>query len=193
MTPFPQMIVHSRRSLEAGKVLPCPDGGSLSATMRLLLFTAVLTLVLPSFNHLAVAAEATNAIVVELDRATLIKLPKGRRAIVVEDPLIARATYLSGSDQLIVIGIAFGQTRMTVLGEAGKVVATSTIRVKEPADVGVTVYRGQERGTYYDCVRQCQPRLQLGDASKQFADIAGQIRSREGQPAAPRTESGGGL
>ena len=42
--------------------------------MRLLLFTATLVLVLPSFNHVAVAADATNAIVFELDRATLIKL-----------------------------------------------------------------------------------------------------------------------
>jgi len=48
--------------------------------MRLLLFTATLVLVLPSFNHVAVAADATNAVVVELDRATLIKLPKGWRA-----------------------------------------------------------------------------------------------------------------
>jgi hypothetical protein len=124
------------------------------------------------------AADASDVIVVQLDQAKLIILPKGERTIVVDNPRIARATDLPDGDRTVVTGLAFGETRMTVLNNHGEVVADSTIRVTEPEDIGVTVYRGEERSTYYGCARLCQPRMQLGDASKQFAGISGQIRSR---------------
>jgi hypothetical protein len=112
---------------------------------------------------------------------------------VLDDPKIVHATYLPDSNQVVLTGISYGETRMTVLDEAGKVLATSRILVKEAEITGITIYRGLERGTYYGCDRLCQPRLELGDADKQFADIGGQIRAREPKPAEPRTESGGHL
>jgi len=132
-------------------------------------------------------------IVVELDRATLVQMAPKRRNIVLDDPKIAHATYLPDSNQVVLTGLSYGETRMTVLDEAGEVVATSMVLVREAADASVTIYRGQERATYYDCDRRCQPGLQLGDADKQFADIGGQIRSRESKPAEPRAEGGGHL
>ena len=168
-------------------------------TARGVLSLAILSLIQLGLGHGANAEEEDGAIVVELDRALLIKLPARGRVIGVDDPLIVRATYLSASNQLVVTGISYGQTRMTVLGDSDKVIAIATIRVKEPADAGVTVYRGQERGTYYDCARQCQPRLQLGDDNKQFSSVAGQIQRNGnlneagGAPETPQVASKGGL
>jgi hypothetical protein len=133
----------------------------------------------PLLSVPARAADASNVIVVQLDQAKLIILPKGERTIVVDNPRIARATDLPDGDRTVLTGLAFGETRMTVLNNHGEVVADSTIRVTEPRDIGITVYRGEERSTYYDCARLCQPRMQLGDASKQFAGISGQIRARD--------------
>ena len=142
----------------------------------------------------AVAVEAMAPIVVEIDHATLIQMPARRRILVFDNPRIVRATYLPEGDRAVLTGISYGETRMMVLGNAGEVVATSTVRVLEAADAAVTVYRGQERGTYVDCDRLCQPRLRLGDADKQFGNAVGQIRSREPrQVEPPHTESGAHL
>ena len=164
-----------------------------SLAAGLLTLSAIAVLVPLSIGDAALATEAIAPIVVKLDQATLLRMPPERRNIVLDDPKIAHATYLPDSNQVVLTGLSYGETRMTMLDEAGEVVATSKVVVIETADAGVTVYRGQERNTYYDCDRRCQPGLQLGDADKQFADIGGQIRSREGRPAEPRTEGGGHL
>jgi len=164
-----------------------------SLAAGLLALPAMALLVPLSISDAALAAEAIAPIVVKLDRATLVQMPPKRRSIVLDDPKIAHATCLPDSNQVVLTGVSYGETKMTVLDEAGEVLVTSTILVREAADDGVTVYRGQERATYYDCERLCQPRLQLGDADRQFADIGEQIRSREGKPAEPRTEGGGHL
>jgi hypothetical protein len=143
------------------------------------LLAAGVTVSQPLLGVPANAADASNVIVVQLDQARLIILPKGERTIVVDNPRIARATDLQDGDRTVVTGLAFGETRMTVLNNRGEVLAQATIDVTEPSDVGVVVYRGQERSTYYDCARLCQPRMVLGDASQQFADTGGQIRARD--------------
>jgi hypothetical protein len=139
------------------------------------------------------ATEAPQAVIVELDRAALISLPQGRHQIILGNPLIARVTELKDCSQAVLTGLAFGETRMTVLDATGAVVMESLVRVKEAADNGITVYRGLERSSYFDCPRQCQPRLQLGDNLKSFADMSSQIRTLEGQAEAPRMEGGAGL
>jgi hypothetical protein len=135
------------------------------------------------------ATDAPQAIVVELDHARLISLPKGRHQIVLGDPSIVRVTQLSDGSHAVLTGAAFGETDMAVFDGAGALVMKSTIRVKEPSDIGVTVYRGQERTSYFDCKRLCQPGMQLGDATKAFADISDQIRSIQGQATSPPPNS----
>lgn len=139
-------------------------------------------------------ARATEAIVVELDRAKLVNLPQGRGRTVLADPTIIRVTPLSDGSRVVLTGMAFGLTNLVVLDEAGAVVMQSAVKVKEPSDQGVTVHRGQERMSYYDCARQCQRRLQLGDASKEFQDIGDQIRGMGGlatsAPPKPMNSSG---
>jgi hypothetical protein len=133
----------------------------------------------------ACAAEAPQAIVVELDQAKLVNLPQGQGRVVLVDPTIVRVTPLLDGSRVVLTGLSFGQTNLVVLDRAGAVVMQSTVRVKEPSDPGVTVHRGQERMSYYDCVRQCQGRLQLGDTSKEFQDIGEQMRGREGLATSP--------
>ena len=124
------------------------------------------------------AGASSSVIVVQLDLAKVIILPKGEHTIVVDNPRIARVPDLPDSNRAVVTGLAFGETRVTVLINHGEVVTESTIRVIEPSGIDVTVYRGGERSTYYDCARLCQPRMQLGDTSKKFVTISEQIRVR---------------
>jgi hypothetical protein len=168
-------------------------GRAWSLAAGLLTLPAIALLIPLSIRDAALAVEAIAPIVLELDRATLVRMPPKQRSIVLDDPNIAHATYLSDSNQVVLTGISYGETKITVFDEAGEVLATSKILVREAADAGITIYRGHERLTYYDCDRRCQPRLQLGDADRQFADIGEQMRSREGKPAEARTESGGHL
>jgi hypothetical protein len=132
------------------------------------------------------AAEPLQAIVVELDRAKLVELPQARGRLVLVDPTIVRVTPLSDGARVVLTGLAFGETSMVVLDQSGAVVMQSVVRVKEPSDPGVTVHRGQERMSYFDCARQCQRRTQLGDAGKEFQDIGEQIRGIEG--SAPQSQ-----
>jgi hypothetical protein len=158
----------------------------------LLAFLIVAAAGLISTSETVVAGETADPIIVEMDRATLIQVAAKRHTIIVGDPTIARAVNLSGSNQMVLTGLSYGETRMTLLDADGNVIASSRILVREAATSGVTVYRGKERDTYYDCERLCQPGLQLGDADKQFRDIGEQVRAREGKPAS-EMESGGRL
>jgi Pilus formation protein N terminal region len=154
---------------------------STTATWHDLVIAALVVLgaaaLLPLLGVAAKAGDPSHVIVVQLDQARLISLPKVERTIVVDDPRIAGVTELPDSNRAVVTGFAFGETRMTVLTRDGDVVAKSTIRVTEASGTGVTVYRGVKRSTYYDCARLCQPRLRLGDTGD--VDISGQIRSRD--------------
>lgn len=98
-------------------------------------------------SQAASATDENSTIIVELDRAQFIKVWAGSRALVIDDPLIARATLLAETGQLLVTGVSYGQIHITVLGSHEAVIASSTIRMKEPTNVGVAVYRGLARGT----------------------------------------------
>jgi hypothetical protein len=142
---------------------------------------------------LAHATEPPQPIILEVDRARLISLPKGRREIIIGNPSIARVTPLADGSRAVLTGMAFGTTSMTVLDATGAIVMDSIIQVKEAPDIAVIVYRGGERSSYAGCSRQCQPRLQLGDNSKDFKDIGSQIQSREPKADVPRMASRGSL
>lgn len=126
----------------------------------------------------ACAAGAPQPIVVELDRAKLVDLPPGRGRIILVDPKIVRVTQLSDGSHVVLTGLAYGETNMLVLDRAGTVVMQSAVRVKEASNPGITVHRGQERMSYFDCARQCQGRPRLGDTGKEYQDIGEQIRSQ---------------
>jgi Pilus formation protein N terminal region len=132
----------------------------------------------------APAVAATQTITVELDRAKLVRLPKGARSIVQGQPLIARITPLLDGPTAVLTGIGFGETNMVVLDAKGMVQMDAIIRVTPASDAGVVVQRGIERTTYFDCERRCSPRMQLGDTSQEAKD-ADQILSHEQAAQAP--------
>ncbi len=123
------------------------------------------------------AAESQPALVVKLDQAKLISLPRGARKIVVGRSIIAHVTPLPDGLHAVLTGTSFGETNMMVLDGDGTVTMDSIIRVEAPSDSGPVVQRGQQRTTY-SCTPRCEIRLQAGDTGKETTDIKMEIQTR---------------
>jgi Flp pilus assembly secretin CpaC len=132
----------------------------------------------PPMACLAVAGNG-QTINVEIDKAKLVRLPKGSHTIIQGQPIVVRITKLPGGDSAVLTGTSFGRTNMIVLDANGAVQMDATVRVDPSSDTGVVVHRGLERSSYYDCGHRCESRLQLGDTSQDAKDISSQIQSRE--------------
>jgi hypothetical protein len=127
-------------------------------------------------------ADASEAIAVTVDQATLIKLPDRVGTIVVGNPLIADVTVQSGGT-MVLTGKSFGTTNLVALDRAGNVLVEKLVRVDGPQDAGiVVVYRGVERETY-SCLPNCERRITLGDSVDRFNDAMAQAGARNTQAA----------
>jgi hypothetical protein len=134
---------------------------------------------------LSAAAPAQAAtFTVNIDQASIMKLPDKVATIVIGNPLIADASLQSGGI-LVVTGKSFGSTNMLALDRAGKTILNTTIQVMGPpgGDL-VVVYRGVDRESY-SCTPECAPRITLGDNTKFFSDTMTQAGSRNSQAQAP--------
>ena len=125
------------------------------------------------------AAEETLTITV--DRARVVKVPPGAQTLVIGNPIIADVTLLKQSGTMIVTGKGFGETNLIALDGSGNPVAESVIRVVSGTNM-LVVQRGMERQSY-TCAPGCQPTVKLGDDSKYFGEVAGQIQARNSQAA----------
>jgi Flp pilus assembly secretin CpaC len=117
-------------------------------------------------------AAATETLTVELDQASIMKLPDQVATIVVGNPLIADVVLQSGG-LVVVTGKAYGATNVVLLDRAGKILMERAIEVRSTRDNVVFVYRGTERETY-SCVPKCERRITLGDSQNYFAATIGQ-------------------
>jgi Flp pilus assembly secretin CpaC len=117
-------------------------------------------------------AAATETLAVEVDQASIMKLPDQVATIVVGNPLIADVVLQSGG-LVVVTGKAYGATNVVLLDRAGKVLMERAIEVRSTRDNVVFVYRGIERETY-SCVPKCERRITLGDSQNYFAATIGQ-------------------
>jgi hypothetical protein len=151
----------------------------LSSTTMLAVIAAALAAPRPHSAVAAPAVAASETITVELDRAKLVRLPKGSRTIVQGQPLIVRITPLLDGSTAVLTGTGFGETNIMALDDKGIVRMDAIVRVKPSSDAGIVVHRGQERTSYFDCERRCAPRMQLGDTSQESKDALNQILSRE--------------
>jgi len=131
---------------------------------------------------LAPAYAAPAPIAVELDRATLIKLPERTATVVVGNPLIADLS-IQANGLAVITGKSFGATNFIALDKDGAVLAEHTISVVGPADPTVVVYRGAERETY-SCTPECSRRITLGDAAPYFNATLSESSSRNTQALA---------
>jgi hypothetical protein len=141
---------------------------------------------------LAAPAFAEAPIVLQLDRARLIKLPEKATTVVVGDPLIADVA-IQPNGLAVITGKGYGGTNIIVLDNKGVVLNEQTVEVKGPVDPTVVVYRGAYRETY-SCTPDCSRRMTLGDDPDYFDKTLNQISTRNSQAmaAGAAAPSGGG-
>jgi len=131
----------------------------------------------------AVAPAQADTVTVNVDSAHLMKLPDRVATIVIGNPLIADATLQNGGI-LVITGKGFGSTNLLALDRNGRVIMSKTVRVLGPvSDHLVVVYKGVNRETY-SCVRECEPRITLGDEATYFNGALGETAARNGAAAA---------
>ena len=147
------------------------DHGGRNAVRAVLLLVASCLLPQP-----ACAAEQLG---IELDQATIMKLPEKVSTIVVGNPLIADVTLQPGG-LVVVTGKGYGATNMIAMDRTGTVLADRSIQVIAPSEKMVTVFRGVERESY-SCAPICQRRVTLGDNKDYFEATLGQTGNLSGQ------------
>ena len=147
------------------------DHGGTRAVLALLLLAASALLPQSSF-----AAEQLG---IELDQATIMKLPEKVSTIVVGNPLIADVAVQSGG-LVVVTGKGYGSTNLIVLDRSGAVLMERSIVVRGPDANTVAVFRGVERETY-SCTPLCERRITLGDSAAYFTATLGQADIRNSQ------------
>jgi hypothetical protein len=143
--------------------------------------TAVLATVLCSLFLLAqspgaLAAPQADTVVVLVDHAKVVRLPEKAQTVIVGNPGIADVS-VQKNGVMIVTGKSFGVTNLIALDAAGTLLAESLVRVGAASDSVLTVQRGLDRESY-SCTPMCQPSLQLGDATRFFADTNSQTNTR---------------
>lgn len=117
-------------------------------------------------------ANRTEAVVVSVDHAKVVRLPEKAQTVIVGNPGIADVS-IQKNGVMVVTGKSFGVTNLIALDANGGLLAESLVRVSAAADSILTVQRGMERESY-SCTPVCQPTVQLGDAIKYFGEIGGQ-------------------
>ena len=121
-------------------------------------------------------AFAIDAIVVQTDRAQVLKLPPRATTIVIGNPMIADvAVQKNGS--MVVTGKSYGTTNLIAQDATGTVLGESLIRVEAPSDDVVVLQKGMERESY-SCTPRCQPTLSMGDVSRHFDSVSAQTNGR---------------
>lgn len=119
-----------------------------------------------------------DTLLVEVDRAKLIRLGTPASTVIVGNPSIADA-LVQNREMLVVTGKSFGVTNMIVLDATGATIGDYTVHVRGD-DVGiVTVQRGGARQSY-SCAPTCQRTLVLGDTPENFDALNTQIGDRLG-------------
>lgn len=115
-------------------------------------------------------------VVVEVDRAQIMRLEDDAAAIIVGNPLIADAA-VHDQDMIIITGKSFGSTNMIVLDHKGNEVMTRTLEVRERNDAVVTMHKGTGRMSY-SCSPNCEPTLLAGDSTDYFNAVRDRFVSR---------------
>ncbi len=119
---------------------------------------------------------------VQVDNAKVIRLPEKTQTVVVGNPMIADIT-LQKNGVVVLTGKSFGITNLIALDGRGAMLAESTISVQAPQASIITVQRGLDRESY-SCTPNCQPSVQLGDATKYFTETSQQAEVRRGMATA---------
>jgi hypothetical protein len=111
----------------------------------------VLALILTAFVPLAAAAQV---LVVPLDQATRVSLPRPARDVIVGNDKIADATVLDAR-HFVLTGKGPGATNVMVTDSAGKTMLSRQVVVSASDANRVSIYRGTDVSVYA-CGGRCQ-------------------------------------
>ena len=125
-----------------------------------------------------VARADSKAIVVNLDRARIVKVPPGTQTMIIGNPLVADVTMLKGNVSMIVTGRSFGATNLITLDAAGNTIDETMIKVTA-SDQSVVVLRGNSQESD-SCNPRCAPVVALGDDAKFMNDGISNAKARNG-------------
>jgi hypothetical protein len=134
----------------------------------------VVTITLCFYSHPVLAMDET--LVVTIDHARVVKVPAGTEALIVAD-----VTLLKQGATMVITGKGFGDTNFIALDTTGNPLAQSLIRVVGGKNA-LLVQRGLDRQSYA-CAPQCLPTAKLGDDSKYFGEVAGQVKDHNAHAA----------
>jgi Flp pilus assembly secretin CpaC len=145
----------------------------------------VSALLLCALPMTAVAGPA-EPITVNIDQATLARIPERVATLVIGNPLIADAALQTGGI-LVVTGKGYGLTNLIALDRSGNVLTEKMVEVVGPRERTITVFRGVQRETY-SCEPECQRRITLGDGDNFFNATIAQTGIRATQAQAQAQE-----
>lgn len=122
------------------------------------------------------ASLAGEQMLVEVDRAQILRLDEPAAAVIIGNPMIADAA-IQDQRMLVITGKSFGSTNLIVLDQDGKEILSRILEVRLGAKSVVTLHRGAAQNTY-SCSPVCEPTLRSGDAKPYFDELRDQIVSR---------------
>ena len=126
----------------------------------------------------SVAYADTKPIIVNLDRARIVRVPEGTHTLIVGNPLVADVTMLKGNGSMVVTGRSFGATNMISLDSQGNAIDETMIKVTA-SEQSLIVMRGSAQESY-SCNPRCAPTVALGDDGKFMNDSVNNIKTRNG-------------
>jgi Flp pilus assembly secretin CpaC len=133
-----------------------------------------------AFVALAASAHAQGGdgvLRITLDQAHVAKLPSTATTVIIGNPAIADVTMLKNGAGVVVTGKGYGRTNLIALDAQGNLIDEEQIHV-EPTRSVLVVQRGDQRQSY-SCDPVCMPSAVLGDDSKVFGEISGQVTAHD--------------
>lgn len=126
----------------------------------------------------ASAASNDDILRITVDQAQVAKLPANTQTVIIGNPAIADVTMLKGGGGgMVVTGKGYGRTNLIALDASGALLDEKEIHVQPTRNV-LVVQRGNSRESY-SCDPVCMPSAVLGDDTKVFGDVSGQITAHD--------------
>src|SRR3954454_22596687 len=123
------------------------------------------------------AAALDDILRITVDQAQVAKLPANTSTVIIGNPAIADVTTLKNGVGMVVTGKGYGRTNLIALDADGNLLDEKQIHVQPTRHV-LVVQRGGSRESY-SCDPVCMPSAVLGDDSKVFGDVSGQISAHD--------------
>ena len=127
----------------------------------------------------AFAALADGQILVETDRAQILRLEQPAGSIIIGNPGIADAT-VQDVRTLVLTGKSVGSTNIIILDGEGNEMLNRVVEVTAPSNAAVTMYKGPVRQSY-SCSPICEPTLKVGDNKDYFEGVLASTTAKNAQ------------